>query len=162
MPYFGYVEPVPLFPLWIARNEGGISGVWFEEPPGTERGEGDPLLEEAIRQFRAYFARTLRAFDLPLALEGTEFQRRVWEAVLRIPYGETRSYGEIARLAGAPGGARAAGAANGANPIPIVVPCHRVIAAGGRLQGYGGGLERKKFLLELESGASASLISESA
>jgi methylated-DNA-[protein]-cysteine S-methyltransferase len=104
----------------------------------------------AVAQLGAYFAGELTDFDIELDLRGTEFQRRVWKALLTIPYGETRSYGEIAEQIGAPGAARAVGLANGHNPIAIVVPCHRVIGASGSLTGYGGGLDRKRTLLELE------------
>jgi methylated-DNA-[protein]-cysteine S-methyltransferase len=113
--------------------------------PGTH-----PIAIEAARQLRAYFAGELREFDLPLDLHGTDFQRRVWRELQRIPYGETRSYSQIAAAIGAPQAVRAVGAANGANPIPIVVPCHRVIGAGGKLVGYGGGLPLKQRLLALE------------
>ncbi len=115
------------------------------------------LLEEAERQLRAYFAGTLRAFDLPLDPAGTEFQQRVWRELLRIGYGETRSYRQVAAAIGSPAAVRAVGAANGANPIPIVIPCHRVIGAGGKLVGYGGGLELKKRLLALEGSRPAAL-----
>ncbi len=113
--------------------------------PGTH-----PIAIEAARQLRAYFAGELREFDLPLDLHGTDFQLRVWRELQRIPYGETRSYSQIAAAIGAPQAVRAVGAANGANPIPIVVPCHRVIGAGGKLVGYGGGLPLKQRLLALE------------
>src|ERR1017187_7142685 len=109
-----------------------------------------PIATEALRQLRAYFAGQLRRFELPLDLRGTDFQLRVWRELERIPYGETRSYLEIAEAIGAPRAVRAVGAANGANPIPIVVPCHRVIGASGKLVGYGGGLPLKKRLLQLE------------
>lgn len=104
----------------------------------------------AVEQLGAYFAGELTVFDIELELRGTEFQRRVWQALLTIPYGETRSYGKIAAQIGAPGSARAVGWANGHNPIAIVVPCHRVIGASGSLTGYGGGLDRKRTLLDLE------------
>lgn len=104
----------------------------------------------AVDQLDAYFAGELTDFDVELDLQGTEFQRRVWKALLTIPFGETRSYGEIAEQIGAPGAARAVGLANGHNPIAIVVPCHRVIGANGSLTGFGGGLDRKRTLLELE------------
>jgi O-6-methylguanine DNA methyltransferase len=107
-------------------------------------------LAEASRQLRAYFARELRRFDLPLDLEGSPFQKRVWAELETIPYGQTRSYRQIAEAIGSPRAVRAVGAANGANPAPIVVPCHRVIGAGGSLVGYGGGLHLKEFLLQLE------------
>jgi methylated-DNA-[protein]-cysteine S-methyltransferase len=122
-------------------------------PPEGRRNPGNPVLLEAAQQLRAYFAGELREFRLPLDLRGTEFQLRVWRQLLTIPYGETRSYGEIARAMGAPNAVRAVGAANGANPIAIVVPCHRVIGSGGKLVGYGGGLPLKKRLLELERAA---------
>lgn len=116
-----------------------------------------PLLVEAVLQLEAYFRGELREFQLPLDFEGTEFQKRVWRELLTIPYGQTRSYSQIAQAIGSPQAVRAVGAANGANPIAIVVPCHRVIGANGRLVGYGGGLPLKKRLLELEGVVSASL-----
>jgi methylated-DNA-[protein]-cysteine S-methyltransferase len=109
-----------------------------------------PVLDETERQLRAYFAGERREFDLPLDFRGTEFQRRVWRALLTIPFGETRSYRDIATQLGQPSATRAVGAANGRNPIPIVAPCHRVIGANGSLTGFGGGLENKAFLLNLE------------
>jgi methylated-DNA-[protein]-cysteine S-methyltransferase len=158
---YGFIEPVPYFPLWIECLDEAVARVSFEEPPTglvRARDDGHPLVRRASEQLREYFAGERRRFDLPLELEGTPFQLRVWNALLEIPYGETRSYGQLARELGVPGAARAVGAANGANPVAIIVPCHRVIAAGGALHGYGGGLDRKKFLLELESGASMRLI----
>lgn len=111
----------------------------------------DPLLDRAEQQLGEYFAGDRTEFDLPLASEGSEFQKKVWSELQRIPYGETASYGDIARRLGYETViSRAVGAANGANPIPIVVPCHRVIGSNGSLTGYAGGLERKKTLLELE------------
>jgi len=110
----------------------------------------DTHFDDAVAQLEAYFAGDLLDFDLELDLVGTEFQRRVWAALLRIPYGETRSYGQIAFDIGSPGASRAVGLANGHNPIGIIVPCHRVIGANGSLTGYGGGLARKKQLLEME------------
>jgi methylated-DNA-[protein]-cysteine S-methyltransferase len=112
----------------------------------------DEPFAPARTQLEQYFAGERTTFDLPLAAEGSEFERRVWRALEDIPYGETQSYGEVADRIGAPGAARAVGLANGRNPISIVVPCHRVIGANGTLTGYGGGLERKRFLLELEQG----------
>ena len=122
-----------------------LSGEGPDSRPGTH-----PICSETAHQIRAYFAGKLRQFDLPLDIRGTGFQLRVWRELERIPYGETRSYSQIAKEIGAPRAVRAVGAANGANPIPIVVPCHRVIGAGGKLVGYGGGLALKKRLLELE------------
>ena len=115
---------------------------------GWER--DDEAFPDAVEQLAAYFAGDRTEFDLELDLVGTQFQRRVWAALLTIPYGETRSYGEIARQIGSPGAFRAVGLANGHNPIGIIVPCHRVIGANGSLTGYGGGLDRKRALLEME------------
>jgi methylated-DNA-[protein]-cysteine S-methyltransferase len=119
-------------------------------PLGPEE-DSHPILEEAARQLRAYFAGRLWQFDVPLDPQGTDFQLRVWRALLGIPYGETRSYAKVATAIGAPKAVRAVGAANGANPIAIIVPCHRVIGSGGQLTGYGGGLPLKRMLLELEA-----------
>jgi methylated-DNA-[protein]-cysteine S-methyltransferase len=110
----------------------------------------DTGFEDATTQIAEYFAGERKEFDLPLRPQGTEFELKVWEQLLRIPYGETRSYGEVARALGDPGAAQAVGAANGRNPIAIVIPCHRVIGADGSLVGYAGGLKRKRFLLDLE------------
>ncbi|WP_293001658.1 methylated-DNA--[protein]-cysteine S-methyltransferase [Mycobacterium sp.] len=121
------------------------------EPRRTGWSSNPTAFDDAVAQLNAYFAGTLTEFDLELNLQGTEFQRRVWQALQTIPFGETRSYGEIAQQIGAPGAARAVGLANGHNPIAIVVPCHRVIGASGGLTGYGGGLDRKRSLLALES-----------
>ena len=157
------IEAAPAFPLYIETTAAGIARLLFATPPSVD-GQADPahpLIRETARQLAEYFARTRRAFQLPLDLRGTPFQLQVWNALLRIPYGETRTYGQLALQLGHSGAARAVGAANGANPVSIIVPCHRVIAAGGGLGGYGGGLYRKRFLLDLESGASTSLISSS-
>ena len=118
--------------------------------PGATRDDG--AFAEPIDQLERYFAGELREFDLKLAPAGGEFDMAVWEELGRIPYGQTTSYGAVAAAIGHPGSPRAVGAANGRNPIPIVVPCHRVIGAGGKLVGYGGGLETKRRLLDLESG----------
>jgi methylated-DNA-[protein]-cysteine S-methyltransferase len=120
------------------------------EPSRADWSPDPGAFSAAANQLEAYFAGELTEFELELDLRGTEFQRRVWKALLTIPYGETRSYGEIAEQIGAPGAARAVGLANGHNPIAIVVPCHRVIGANGSLTGFGGGLGRKRTLLELE------------
>jgi methylated-DNA-[protein]-cysteine S-methyltransferase len=135
----------------ITAAGAGLRSIEFH--PGIaegERNESHPLVREAVRQLTAYFAGELRAFDLPLDMVGTEFQKRVWHELLTIPYGEIRSYRRVAHAIGAPHAVRAVGAANGANPIPIVVPCHRVIGSSGKLTGYGGGLPLKKRLLDLE------------
>jgi methylated-DNA-[protein]-cysteine S-methyltransferase len=122
--------------------------------PLGDRDDTDPLLVEAARQLAAYFARDLKDFDVPVRPAGTPFQLKVWEQLRRIGYGETASYGEIARRLGmTPAASRAVGLANGRNPIPIVIPCHRVVGANGTLTGYAGGLERKQLLLELEQDA---------
>ena len=122
--------------------------------PLGERQDADPLLREAAQQLESYFAGASRTFDLPLRPRGSDFQQRVWAQLQRIGYGETATYGAVAASLGLTGhAARAVGAANGRNPIPIVVPCHRVVGAGGLLTGYGGGLERKRWLLELEQDA---------
>ena len=116
--------------------------------PAWER--DDDGLAGVVEQLEAYFAGSRQAFEVPLALAGTDFQRRVWEGLLEIPYGETMSYGELARRVGRPGASRAVGLANGRNPVAIIVPCHRVIGANGTLTGYGGGLDRKVWLLDHE------------
>ena len=140
--------------LLTADDDGALTGVNLPnrhpDPVGWER--DDELLADARRQLTEYFAGERTTFDLPLRPAGAPFQLRVWEALLRIPYGETVSYGEIAREIGHPTASRAVGAANGRNPIAIVVPCHRVIGANGSLTGYGGGLECKRALLDLEVG----------
>ncbi|MGB9456625.1 MAG: methylated-DNA--[protein]-cysteine S-methyltransferase [Bryobacteraceae bacterium] len=140
--------------LRLTAGAAGIRRIEFAPfaESGATPNPGNPLLAEAVRQLRAYFAGQLRRFELPLDLAGTEFQRRVWLELTRIPYGETRSYQDLARAIGAPKAVRAVGAANGANPVAIVVPCHRVIGAGGKLVGYGGGLPLKRRLLDLERG----------
>jgi len=120
------------------------------EPSRADWSADPGAFNDAVDQLGAYFAGELTDFDIELDMRGTEFQQRVWKALLTIPYGDTRSYGEIAEQIGAPGAARAVGLANGHNPIAIVVPCHRVIGARGSLTGYGGGLDRKRTLLELE------------
>jgi methylated-DNA-[protein]-cysteine S-methyltransferase len=108
------------------------------------------VLRKTEKQLREYFAGKRESFDLPLSPTGTSFQQKVWKALSKIPFGVTKNYGEIAKLVGAPKASRAVGAANGRNPIPIIVPCHRVIGANGALTGFGGGVPTKKFLLELE------------
>jgi methylated-DNA-[protein]-cysteine S-methyltransferase len=120
------------------------------EPNRADWVPDDRAFPDAVDQLRAYFAGERTDFDLELSMAGSEFQRRVWQALLTIPYGETRSYGEIAEQIGAAGAARAVGLANGHNPIAIIVPCHRVIGANGSLTGYGGGLDRKRSLLDME------------
>jgi methylated-DNA-[protein]-cysteine S-methyltransferase len=148
------VIPSPVGPLLVESDGDAITRVWFTNDEPTNDGAADlpEVIQEAVRQLDAYFANERKSFELPLAATGTEFQKRVWAELEKIPYGETMSYGEIAQALGmAPGGSRAVGLANGSNPIAIVVPCHRVIGANGMLTGYAGGLERKKYLLDLEA-----------
>lgn len=143
----------PLGKLRLVAADGALIGIWLPGRPGAPPPAavgGDPVLEEARAQLDQYFGGRRRTFDLPLAPRGTAFQRAVWAALLDIPFGETRSYGGLARSLGRPSAARAVGAANGANPLPIVVPCHRVIGADGSLTGYAGGEERKRWLLRHE------------
>jgi methylated-DNA-[protein]-cysteine S-methyltransferase len=155
----------PVGRLRLAGDERGLRGISFENrfhpaEPAGDRPSAQKPFREAIAQLEAYFAGELRRFDLPLAPEGTPFQREVWSALTTIPYGETLSYGELARRLGKPAATRAVGAANGQNPIPIVIPCHRVIGADGSLTGFGGGLAIKRRLLDLEAGTfGASLFS---
>ncbi|HEY8409188.1 MAG TPA: methylated-DNA--[protein]-cysteine S-methyltransferase [Gaiellaceae bacterium] len=146
------VVDTPIGPVGLVASDTAVSAVLFDGR--RVRAEGaSPILDEAARQLRAYFAGDLVSFDLPLELHGTEFQRRCWLALATIPYGQTVSYGEQARRLGLGSDrARAVGAANGQNPLPIVLPCHRVIGADGSLTGFGGGLETKRRLLDLEAG----------
>ncbi|HVJ63631.1 MAG TPA: methylated-DNA--[protein]-cysteine S-methyltransferase [Bdellovibrionota bacterium] len=148
----------PVGELTLVANERGLAAVlWQDDRPGRVRlgGLGEdrdhPLLIEAEKQLRQYFGGERQSFSLELAPEGTEFQQEVWLALRKIPYGETRSYGELAKVIGRPSASRAVGAANGRNPLSIVVPCHRVIGAGGQLTGFAGGLECKSILLNLEA-----------
>ena len=151
----------PVGDLRIVASDGAIVAVEFspfhglsDGRPLGERADRDPLLARAVEQLTAYFARDLKEFDLPLAPQGSAFQRRVWDQLRLIAWGETASYGEIAhRLGHTNAASRAVGLANGRNPIPIVIPCHRVIGANGSLTGYAGGLDRKQLLLELEQDA---------
>jgi methylated-DNA-[protein]-cysteine S-methyltransferase len=152
----------PIGELLLLGDGHALHGLWMRSGrtavarPGWTRASGP--FEEARGQLDEYFAGRRLAFDLPLAMAGTPFQVRVWRALLEIPYGETTTYGELARQVRPGGGwqaARAVGAANGRNPIAVVVPCHRVVGADGSLTGYGGGLERKRFLLDLEAGTLA-------
>jgi methylated-DNA-[protein]-cysteine S-methyltransferase len=145
----------PIGALVLVGERGRLRGVQY---PGRRRIDADWIetaepFGAAIDQLGEYFAGQRNEFDLELDPRGTEFERAVWAQLLEIPYGETASYGEVARAIGRPDRARAVGAANGRNPLPIVIPCHRVIGADGSLVGYGGGLELKRRLLELESGA---------
>ena len=132
---------------FVARGDALVS-LWFVD--GPENGDGDDLIDHAVDEVDEYFAGRRTTFSIPLAAEGTPFQAEVWKALRAIPFGETRSYADIAAAIGRPRAVRAVGAANGRNPLGIVVPCHRVIGADGSLTGYAGGMSRKKFLLDLE------------
>jgi methylated-DNA-[protein]-cysteine S-methyltransferase len=151
---YGQMES-PVGPLLLVADSTGIRRIEFVngrkpvQPDPRWQADVEPL-RETSRQLRAYFARELEAFDLPLAPEGTPFQLTVWKHLCVIPYGETISYGELARRIGNANASRAVGLANGSNPIPIVIPCHRVIGSNGKLTGYGGGLPIKEKLLALE------------
>ena len=152
----------PLGPVYATAEEGSLTGIYFEgarhAPAISAAWREDPAsqpLRECARQLEQYLDGRRRAFDLPLAARGTAFQQRVWNEIARIGRGETITYAELARRAGAPGCARAAGAATGRNPHSIVVPCHRVVGSAGALTGYAGGLERKARLLHLEGALEA-------
>jgi methylated-DNA-[protein]-cysteine S-methyltransferase len=154
-PVFMTTTESPIGPLTLTAVDGVLTGVHMHEArhspevsPEWER--DDAAFKDVVAQLDAYFAGEQRQFDVPMALEGTEFQRRVWAGLCEIPYGETISYGELARRVGNPKASRAVGLANGRNPVAIIVPCHRVIGADGSLTGYGGGLDRKVWLLEHE------------
>jgi len=147
----------PVGELRIVAQDGAVTAIEFAPHRDAEPGprvDDDPVLREAVTQLEAYFARELKEFDLPLAPQGTPFQQRVWAELQEIGYGETASYGQVAHRIGMTNAAsRAVGLANGRNPIPIVIPCHRVIGANGTLTGYAGGLPTKQTLLELEQDA---------
>ncbi|MEU4180654.1 methylated-DNA--[protein]-cysteine S-methyltransferase [Streptomyces sp. NPDC026589] len=147
----------PYGPLTLVATDGVLSALYMTDqrhrPPQETFGDPDPEpFAETIQQLTEYFAGERTTFDLPLNLAGTPFQRSVWAELLKIPYGETRTYGALAEELGKPGASRAVGLANGKNPVGIIVPCHRVIGASGSLTGYGGGLDRKQRLLAFESG----------
>ena len=156
--YVSSTMPSPVGLLTLVASDTGLAAIlWENDDPKrvplaiTGEDASHPVLRDAERQLKEYFAGTRTAFDLPLDFQGTDFQKRVWAALLAIPFGETRSYGEIARALGNPGAGRAVGAANGRNPISIIAPCHRVIGASGKLTGFAGGLEAKARLLALET-----------
>jgi methylated-DNA-[protein]-cysteine S-methyltransferase len=147
----------PIGALLLLGDGQALCGLYMQDgrkpmriAPAWERSEDSFL--EARAQLSGYFAGERVAFELPMSMRGTQFERRVWSALRDIPYGETESYGELAARIGAPAAAREVGTANGRNPISVIVPCHRVIGADGSLTGYGGGLERKRLLLDLERG----------
>ncbi|MEU8840970.1 methylated-DNA--[protein]-cysteine S-methyltransferase [Streptomyces roseus] len=151
----------PYGPLTLVATDGVLSGLYMsaqrhrpaEESFGERVAATEEPFPEVVRQLAAYFAGELTEFDVPVRLEGTAFQRSVWDQLVRIPYGRTWSYGELAAQLGKPNASRAVGLANGKNPVSIIVPCHRVIGASGSMTGYGGGVERKVRLLAFEAGA---------
>lgn len=152
--YYGMLAS-PIGELMLISDGAAVTGLYMQNQKHAARRaravRNEVKLKRPLAQLKAYFAGDLRDFDLPLAAAGTPFQQRVWRALRDIPYGETISYGELARRIGQPTASRAVGLANGQNPISIVVPCHRVIGANGSLTGYGGGLERKRWLLAHEA-----------
>jgi methylated-DNA-[protein]-cysteine S-methyltransferase len=146
------IVPSPLGSLRVLAREGELVGVYLPAQPAPDAGaRAEPVLELAARQLAEYFAGERREFALPLAPAGTAFQHEVWRALRAIRYGDTRSYGDLAREIGRPHAMRAVGAANGKNPLAIVVPCHRVIGASGALTGYAGGVAAKRWLLQHEA-----------
>ncbi len=146
-----HVIASPIGALRLTARGGKLVRIEFDAPDAEASAEPRAgVLAQVCRQLQEYFAGTRREFALPLAAEGTDFQRAVWSALQEVPYGATASYGAIARRIGRPAAVRAVGLANGRNPIPIVVPCHRIIGSDGSLTGFGGGLHRKRWLLELE------------
>lgn len=151
VPRYESVIDSPIGPLLLVASDDALTRIDFV---GVNGGRGEagrvPILALAKRELGDYFRGKLREFTVPLAPEGTTFQRDVWNALIALPYGETTTYGEIAKKIGRPAAVRAVGAANGANPIPIIIPCHRVIGRDGSLTGYGGGIAIKQFLLRLE------------
>lgn len=159
MPLFIHMIPSPVGTLTLAASGAGLVAVlWENDDPNRVRlgpcveAPDHSILSEAERQLGEYFAKQRQRFDLPLDFRGTDFQKSVWATLLTIPFGETRSYGAIARTLGKPGASRAVGAANGRNPISIITPCHRVIGTNGAITGFAGGIPAKEYLLRLESG----------
>ncbi|MEO2013401.1 MAG: methylated-DNA--[protein]-cysteine S-methyltransferase [Fuerstiella sp.] len=156
--FYTWLDQTPVGRLFLAGDPAGLRYLLFDNESMTERHsipwqaweQNVEKLKEPVEQLEAYFAGQLKRFDFPVVGEGTDFQKRVWNALCDIPYGETASYGDIAKVIGQPTASRAVGMANGRNPISIIVPCHRIIGTSGKLVGYGGGLERKKSLLRLE------------
>ena len=164
MPYQYKLMPSPVGQLTLVARNGKLSAILWEKERAKRVRLGElhladdsPVLLEAERQLREYFTGTRNQFDLALDFDGTDFQKQVWQALLTIPFGETRSYSQIAQQIGNPKAVRAVGAANGRNPISIVAPCHRVIGASGGLTGFAGGLEAKQYLLALEDRGQAKL-----
>lgn len=152
--------------LTLVSDGAGLSGVYFENhkaggPPKDARDASDKIIDMARAQLGQYFTGARTHFDLPLSLHGTPFQKEVWALLAKIGFGDTRSYGDLARDLGKPSASRAVGAAVGRNPVSIVVPCHRIIGASGALTGYAGAIDRKRFLLDLEGGAPRNLAAPS-
>lgn len=152
MKRIAYIEDTPAGALTLCEENGAITGLWFGKQPLQQdmSEETTPPLEEAIAQLKEYFAGERREFTVKLNPAGTDFQKKVWDALCEIPFGQTCTYGEIADKIGCPKGSRAVGLANNKNPIAVIIPCHRVIGANGKLTGYAGGLETKEALLKLE------------
>ena len=151
-PTFTMPMATPVGRLVLESDGDVLIGIWLPTAGTKARGDGrdaPPVLKETVTQLEEYFARERTEFDIPMELDGTAFQKEVWVELSRIPYGETISYGELARRVGRPRGPRAVGQANGKNPVPIIVPCHRVLASNG-IGGYGGGLPMKRALLAVE------------
>lgn len=151
--YYTTLE-TPVGKLLLTADASALTGVYFADRHALDNAwveaPNQAVLVQAATQLMEYFSSKRDSFELPLAASGTEFQRQVWQALRAIPYGETRSYADIAKAIGRPLAVRAVGAANGANPISIIIPCHRVVGSNGRLTGYAGGMERKQQLLALE------------
>lgn len=158
--FYTWINETPVGRLLLAGDDTGLKHVAFEcvhfssskITPGPHWEPEERRLKEARRQLDLYFRGKLRKFELPTAADGTDFQKRVWGALQTVSYGETATYGEIAGQLGQSGAARAVGLANGQNPLAIIIPCHRIVGTGGKLTGYGGGIDRKQLLLRLESG----------
>lgn len=153
---YTWIEKTPVGRILVAGDDDGLKIVQFRADNSVEQliqddwGQNDRAMKNAVQQIQAYFAGKLTSFDLPLAPDGTPFQKKVWKALCKVKFGATASYGDIAKAIGNPAACRAVGLANGRNPIAIVIPCHRIIGTNGKLVGYGGGLDRKKTLLALE------------
>ncbi len=156
--FYAFLDETPVGRLLVVGSDSGLKHIAFSkahfsatELQPREDWELSPMrLQEPLKQLRAYFSGKLKNFDLPLKADGTDFQKKVWHALLQVPFGKTASYGEIAASIGSPAASRAVGMANGKNPVAIVVPCHRIIGGNGKLVGYGGGLDYKRALLRLE------------
>jgi methylated-DNA-[protein]-cysteine S-methyltransferase len=147
-----YTRQTEIGRIGLAERDGALTELAFKAQPAPDRRSEPELIKRAFAQIEEYLAGRRKRFDLPLRVEGTPFMRRVWDELCRIPYGETRSYKAVATAIGQPGAMRAVGMANNRNPIALIIPCHRVIGADGSLTGFGGGLDVKRYLLDLEAG----------